>query len=292
MTKPELLVDAHAVIGEGPWWDSAAGILYWIDIKGKKLHVYDPSASSDREVGLEKMPGTVVGRAGRKDLLMAMEDGFNFVDPSTGKATQILNPEPERKGNRFNDGKCDPRGRFWAGSMDDAEKGKTGAFYRLGTDLSCERQFDGVGISNGLAWSPDERFFYYIDTPTARVEAFDYDADAGRISNRRTAFEVGREIGHPDGMTIDEEGMLWVALWGGWGIGRWDPKTGRLLQKIELPVARTSCCVFGGPKLDRLYITTASKQMSPAEAAEQPHAGALFVCEPGVRGTGSVPFAG
>jgi Gluconolactonase len=292
MNKPELVVDAHAIIGEGPYWDHVASVLYWIDIKGRRLHRYDPEAGSDKELRLEKMPGAVVGRAKGTSLVMAMEDGFNFVDPESGAATPLVNPEPDRPGNRFNDGKCDSRGRFWAGSMDNAEKASSGAFYRLDADLVCETQFDGVGISNGLAWSPDDRFLYYIDTPTGRVDCFDFDADSGRLSNRRPAFAVPREMGFPDGMTIDEEGMLWIALWEGWGLSRWNPRTGKLIGKVELPVARTSSCAFGGPCLDRLYITTASIGVGPGETADQKHAGGLFVYEPGLRGARSVPFAG
>lgn len=296
MAVPELVVDAHAVIGEGPWWDARAGLLYWIDVKGRRLHAFDPETAADRAVGLGKQPGTVVGRAaggGRPGgLLMAMEDGFAFVDPGSGASTPLFDPEADRAGNRFNDGKCDSAGRFWAGSMDDAEKGRTGALYRLGTDLSCERVLDGVGISNGIAWSPDDRTMYYIDTPTRRVDAFDFDAGTGRISGRRVAFELPRGMGFPDGMTVDEEGMLWIALWMGWGLGRWDPATGRLLAKVDLPIARTSSCAFGGPALDRLYITTASIGVGPGEAAGQSHAGGLFAYEAGIRGAPSVPFAG
>jgi sugar lactone lactonase YvrE len=291
MAKPELIVDAHAVIGEGPWWDARAQLLYWIDIKGRRLHVFEPGLGADRSVELGKRPGTVVGRESG-GLLMAMEDGFSFVDPRSGATTSIGDPEADKPGNRFNDGKCDSAGRFWAGSMDDAEKENTGAFYRLGADLACERVFGGVGISNGLAWSPDDRTMYYIDTPTRRIDAFDFDAESGGLSNRRPAFELPHDMGFPDGMTIDDEGMLWIALWMGWGVGRWNPRSGRLLEKVALPVARVSSCAFGGPALDRLYITTASVGLSPDEARLQPHAGGFFVCEPGLTGAASVPFAG
>jgi sugar lactone lactonase YvrE len=293
MINAELAFDARAILGEGPYWDSRERILYWIDIRGKALHAFDPAAASDRTVGLAKAPGAVVGRrSAGGSLLMAWEDGFAFVDPWTGEATPIIDPEADRPGNRFNDGKCDPAGRFWAGSMDDAEKGNTGALYRFGPGLGCERVLDGVGISNGLAWSPDGGTMYYIDSPTRRVDAFDFDAETGAVSRRRTAFEIPKGMGFPDGMTIDEEGMLWVALWMGWGLGRWDPRSGRLLGRIELPVARTSSCAFGGEGLDRLFITTASIGLDPAKEGLQPHAGGLFVCDPGVRGAASVPFSG
>ncbi len=293
MAKAELVADARAILGEGPWWDARAGILYWVDIGGRRLHAHDPSGEPDRSVDLGKKPGTVVGRAaasGKPSLLIALEDGFAFVDPDSGATEPLFDPEADRRGNRFNDGKCDSRGRFWVGSMDDSESGaRTGALYRLGPDLGCERVLDGLGISNGLAWSPDDRTMYFIDTPTRRVDAFDFDREGGVISNRRTAFEIPQEMGFPDGMTIDEEGMLWVALWMGWGLGRWDPRGGRLLERLDLPAARVTSCAFGGPGMDRLYVTTAGA--GPGEAS-QPHAGGLFACEPGLKGASSTPFAG
>jgi len=296
MAGPELVADAHALIGEGPWWDSRAGLLYWIDIAGKSLHVYDPAHASDRALSLGKKPGSAVGRASvggaPASLLMAMEDGFAFIDPDTGAISPLFDPEADRPGNRFNDGKCDSRGRFWVGSMDDAEAERSGALYRLGPDLACERVLDGLGISNGLAWSPDDRAMYFIDTLNRRVDAFDFEGETGGISNRRTAFDVPHDMGFPDGMTIDEEGMLWIALWMGWGLGRWDPLTGRLLERVHIPVARTSSCAFGGPSLDRLYITTASVGLGPEEKEGQPDAGGLFVYEPGLKGAAFTPFAG
>ena len=296
MNKAELLVDARAVVGEGPWWDSALGVLYWIDIKGKSLHIYDPGTGSDRRLSLAGMPGAVVARKSG-GLIMAMEEGFAFVDPGTGIAAPFLDPEAHLAGNRFNDGKCDSRGRFWAGTMEDAENEWRGSLYRLDPELRCERLFGGIGISNGIAFSPDDTLMYYIDTWTRRVDAFDFELETGAISRRRTAFEVPESMGGPDGMTIDEEGMLWVALWGGWGLGRWDPRTGRLLEKIDLPVEKVSSCVFGaagrGPSaLDKLYITTASVGLRPDDLKRQPAAGGLFILEPGVKGLPATPFAG
>jgi sugar lactone lactonase YvrE len=301
MPRAELVADTRAILGEGPWWDARARVLYWIDIRGKSLHCFDPSTRIDRLVGLGKVPGTVVGRKDAKDdshgLLMAMEDGFYFIDPSTGDSVWLLDPEADRQGNRFNDGKCDERGRFWAGSMDDSEEANSGAFYRLDPDLGCERVLDGIGISNGLAWSPEGSTMYYIDSPTRRVDAFDFDADSGRLSGRRVAFELPAGLGFPDGMTIDEEGMLWIALWMGWGLGRWDPRSGKLLLKLEVPVARVTSCAFGtlpgmGGEMECLFITTASVGLGPEEHRLQPFAGGLFAYDAGLRGAASIPFAG
>lgn len=296
MTDPELVADARAIIGEGPHWDPSSRLLYWIDIKGRRLHAFDPATAADRSVELGTRPGAVVARASG-GLLMAMEDGFAFLDPATGKSTPLCDPEADKLGNRFNDGKCDSLGRFWAGTMADSETGNEGSLYRFDLDLSCVRCLDGVGLSNGLAWSPDDSVMYYIDTPSRRVDAFDFRLETGELSRRRVAFEVPASMGCPDGMTVDEEGMLWVALWGGWGLGRWDPRTGRQLGRVRLPVAKTSSCAFGpsspgSATLDRMYVTTASFGLGPGEREEQPHAGGLFAFDPGVRGRASVPFAG
>lgn len=296
MNEVELIVDERAIIGEGPWWDSALGVLYWIDIKGKALHAYDPGTERDRRLSLASMPGAVVGRRSG-GLVMVMEEGFAFVDPQTGVSSPFLDPEAHLAGNRYNDGKCDSRGRFWAGTMDDAEKETKGSLYRLDPDLGCKRILGGVGISNGLAFSPDDTLMYYIDTWTRRVDAFDFEVETGVISNRRVAFEVPESMGGPDGMTIDEDGMLWVALWGGWGVGRWDPRSGRLIEKVDLPVEKVTSCVFGASgrgdaALDRLYMTTASIGLGPDDLRRQPAAGGLFVLEPGVKGLPATPFAG
>jgi sugar lactone lactonase YvrE len=296
MIEAVLAADAKAILGEGPHWDAESRLLYWIDIKGRRLHAYDPAKAADRSVPLESAPGAVVRRASG-GLLAATAEGFAFVDPATGKASAILDPEAHMPGNRFNDGKCDSRGRFWAGTMAVSETGREGSLYRLDADLGCSRLLEGIGISNGLAWSLDDRILYYIDTPTRRVDAFDFDAETGGLSRRRVAFALPPSMGYPDGMTIDEEGMLWIALWDGWGLGRWDPLEGRQIGRVELPVARVSSCAFGGSAsgeggLDRLYVTTARAGLSAEELEAQPHAGSLFVLEPGLRGAASVPFAG
>jgi len=291
MAVAELVLDARARLAECPCWDSVDALLYWIDIEGRSLHAFDPADGADTRLAeLASKPGTVVKRA-RGGLLVALADGLAFADTVSGSVRLLFDPEPDKPGNRFNDGKCDARGRLWVGTMADSCEGREGSLYRVGPDLSCERTLDGVGISNGLGWSPDGRTMYFIDTPTGRVDAFDFDEEEGSVSGRRMVVEVPRGMGSPDGMTVDEEGMLWVALWMGRGVGRWDPGTGRLLEKIDVPAARTSSCCFGGPGLDTLYITTAAAGSEGPEG--QPCAGGIFAYRPGgIRGAESVPFAG
>jgi sugar lactone lactonase YvrE len=201
-----------------------------------------------------------------------------MLDPASGATTPIENPEPDLPTTRFNDGKCDPLGRFWAGTMDMDEKGPLGSLYMLNHQHQLTRQWLGVTVSNGLAWdmSGKQPTFYYIDSPTRQVVAFDYEPDTGSLSNRRVAIAIPDGEGFPDGMTIDSEGALWIALWQGWGVVRYNPKTGERLGKIEIPVEKVTSCTFGGPDLNDLFITTASIGLAPDARAAQPDAGAVF----------------
>jgi sugar lactone lactonase YvrE len=191
----------------------------------------------------------------------------------------------------MNDGKCDRAGRFWAGTMAMKEGPGAGSLYRLDTDHSVHTMVTGVTISNGLCWSLDDKQMYYIDTPLGRVDVFDFDAPSGAIKNRRTLFEIPKENGAPDGMTIDEDGCLWVAHWGGGAVRRYTTK-GVVDQTIELPASRVTSCMFGGSDLRDLYITTASIGLTPEQQREQPHAGGIFVSRTGVTGTPGYLFKG
>ncbi len=292
MITCELEFDAHAKLGEGPCWDARNNLLYWVDIERFELHVYNPTTKTDRAINVGQHIGAAVVRQSG-GLLVALREGFFHLDPNTEQLTPILDPEPECPENRFNDGKCDPAGRFWAGTMHLPEtEMNCGHLYSLDTDLSVRRRVDDVSISNGLAWSADEKTMYFVDSPTRQCVAFDYDKATGGITNRRVVVEIPEGAGWPDGMTIDAEGMLWIALWDGWRVARFNPNNGALLDEIKLPVARPTSAVFGGEHLETLYITSASTRL-PAEAlAEQPLAGAIFTATPGVRGTPTVEFLG
>ncbi len=285
--KVELVLDAKADLGEGAIWHSQRGLLYWVDIDPGLVHVYDPKTGKDRSVSAGQAVGTVVPRASG-GVMLAMAHGFGALDLETGKMTPISDPEKDLPGNRFNDGKCDPAGRFWAGTL-----GKSGgSVYRLDPDLSVRKIFGGVKTSNGLAWSLDRRTMYYIDTPTQEVSAFDYDDKSGGITNRRTAVKVPKELGHPDGCTLDADGNLWVAHWDGWNVTCYDPGSGRVLRTVRLPVSRVTSCAFGGADLGTLYITSARTGLSDKDLASQPQAGGLFKFVPGVRGIPAPEFAG
>jgi sugar lactone lactonase YvrE len=234
--------------------------------------------------------GTVtVTRNGK--LLLAVRSGFACLDPETGQLSPIADPEADLPGNRFNDGKCDPQGRFWAGTM--VEHGPWGgaALYCLDTDLSVSKKLDGVTISNGLVWSRDSRRFYYIDTPTHQVFGFDFDPAGGELTNRRVVAEIPRELGAPDGMTIDEHDHLWIALWGGNSVVRVNPNGGKTDFRVTLPAENVTSCAFGGPDLDELYITTARVGLDAERRKAQPLAGCLFRARVPYRGVGSHRFA-
>jgi sugar lactone lactonase YvrE len=298
MLTAELVLDAKVLLGEGPWWNARTGQLYWVDIEGCAVHVFDAVTGKDRRIDVGQMAGCVVGRKSG-GVVVALQTGFYALDLETEELTPLVDPERHLPENRFNDGKCDSRGRFWAGTTRVAHDQQVGSLYRLDADLTVHRQLSDVWISNGLAWSSDDRTMYFIDSPTGQVVAFDFDADAGAIrgnKKRRLVIEIPKGGGSPDGMTIDEEGMLWIALWDGWRVIRVNPASrserGAIIDEIKLPVARPTSCCFGGANLDELYITTASTRM-PAEAlAKQPLAGGLFRCKPGVKGMPMVEFAG
>ena len=290
-TGVELLVDAHAQVGEGPLWDEERQVLYWVDILSSLLYIYDPATGENRALDVGQHVGTVVTRASG-GLMLAVREGFASFDLETQELTLIANPEAHITGNRFNDGKCDPAGRFWAGTMAYENPMNQGSLYRLDTDFSVHKIFGDVAISNGIIWSLDHTTMYYIDTLRKNVRAFDYADDTGNISNERVIINVPEEVGMPDGMAIDSEGMLWVAHYGGSCVSRWNPNTAQLLLKIDLPVTQVTACAFGGPNLDILFITSAAQELDAAELERQPLAGGLFSIKTPYQGVPSFRFGG
>ena len=291
ISAPELVLDVHADLGEGPAWDSRSATLTWVDIHAGSLHVFNPGDGSDRSVNLGEYLGCAAPRL-RGGWVLGLRSGFARLDSLGSAAKPVNNPEPHLPGNRFNDGKCDPAGRFLAGSMDDAEIEASGSLYSLNPDGTVSTLLTGRRISNGLAWSPDYRTFYYIDTPTRVVMAYDYDLVTGKLANPRPAISVPPALGWPDGMTSDREGMLWVAMWAGAKLTRWNPLTGRLVAEISFPAFNVSSCAFGGPDLTDLYVTTARKGMDRDQLADYPHSGGLFRIQTDIQGMPTFPFDG
>jgi sugar lactone lactonase YvrE len=284
-----LYLDAHAELGEGPVWDSTTGCLYFVDILRGHVHCTDASRAC-RTIPIGRMVGAVAATDGG-DLVLAVQGGFARLDLATGHVSPIANLDGGRPDIRMNDGKCDPAGRFWAGTMALDERPNAGGLYRLDSDGRVHTMLTGVSISNGLDWSDDGRVMYFIDSPTRAVDAFDFDARTGAIANRRTVVRIDPGAGVPDGMTLDADGCLWVALWGGAAVHRYTP-AGVLDAAVAVPTTYPTSCTFGGPDLRDLYITTAAVKLSARERAEQPSAGGVFLARPGVRGRPAHRFGG
>ena len=281
----ELVLDARARLGEGPVWDAGAGELLWVDVLAGLVHRFDPGSGADRLLEVGQPVGAVVPRAAG-GYALAVRDGFAVAD---GDGVRLVaEVEADRPETRMNDGACDSRGRFWAGTMRFDERAGGGCLYRLDATGKVETMLRDVTVSNGVAWSPDDRVLYYVDTPTLGIDAFDYEPETGAISGRRRIVTIEGGAGSPDGLVVDAEGCIWLALWEGWAVRRYAPD-GALLGAVELPVARVTKPAFGGEELTDLYVTTAA----PADPdPAQPHAGGLFRLRPGVRGLPATPYAG
>ncbi len=282
------IADVKAVLGEGPVWVERDQALYWVDILKQRLFRWT-IADGAKEVGLDRHLCSLVPSA-RGGFIGAGYDGFLTLDLEQGTISEIGDPEPDRPCNRFNDGKTDRSGRFWAGTMDRNEVEAAGSLYRLDPDLSWHRIDSGYRVTNGPAFSPDGRILYHSDSALQRIYAFDLEAD-GSVGERRVFRQFGEGEGYPDGMTVDSEGGLWIAFWDGWCIRRLSG-SGETIDELEVPVQRPTSCAFGGPDLEHLFITSASRDLGPADLESQPQAGGLFRAIPGVRGIAETPFAG
>ena len=285
MTNPELLYDAKASLGEGPIWDARTQTLYWLDILNKRIY-----AGADVLVELDEFIGCIAPRKSG-GLILTKRFSFASLELDPARATVLQPLTDESANNRFNDGKCDPRGRFLAGTMDMNESDPNGSLYSF-DGKSVTKILGDVTISNGMAWSPDHKTFYYIDTPTRIVRAFDYDLETGAIANPRKAIYVHEALGWPDGMTSDTQGYLWIAMWGGAKTTKWNPNTGELLEQIPVPAKNVSSCVFGGRNMNELYMTSARKGLDEATLTQYPLTGGVFRLETNVEGMPTFEFAG
>lgn len=282
-------IDAKAILGEGALYCSYDSCLYWIDIEKGILYRCRLPVQQCRRYKLPGRIGTVVRDIGHHAIL-AMETGIYRLDLRTEKLELICSPEEGRAEIRFNDGKCSPAGSLWAGTMSTTGKWKAGALYRIGYDGKFTKMIDSVTTSNGIIWSPDETKMYYVDTPTSVVIEYDYDKKTDSIANPRTVIRIPRELGYPDGMTIDRNGNLWIAHWGGSGVYCWNPATGNLLARVEVPAKNVTSCAFGGTNLDTLFITTARSGNSEEALKKYPQSGSLFIAYPGTKGIPSHSF--
>ncbi len=285
----KLAIDSKSELGEGAIWNYRTGELVWINIEGKILNFYNPKTGNNKEMFTGQRIGTAVPTE-TGQVLIALQNGIYMLNPKTGSKKRIANPESNLPGNRFNDGKCDPAGRFWAGTMSLKMEKDAGTLYQFDPDSSIHKMVTKVTISNGIVWSADKTKMYYIDTPTQKVVQYDYNNATGEITNKKVAVEIKKEIGSPDGMTIDTDGNLWVALWGGAAVGCWNPESGKLLRKIEVPAKNVTSCAFGDEDLGTLYITTARTGTSNEELLKYPNAGGVFKIRTGTKGVNAFFF--
>jgi len=277
MTVELLLHIPDTELGEGPVWDPRTQMLWWVDILKGRLHGLDPATDTTQTYEMGQYLGAAVPRESG-GFMLALQRGLATYDPGSNTLKMLHDPEPDKPENRFNDGKVDPAGRFWAGTMEIDPQNPNGSLYCLhpGTN-KVEVKRTGVYISNGLAWTQDQQTFYYIDSLTFKLVAFDYEVSTGVISGERDAIVFDRDLGTPDGMAIDKDDNLWIAFYEGAKIACFDPRTGKQLDQVDVPAHRTTSCAFGGENLDTLYITSAAK-------GGDPFGGGLFIAQPGVSG--------
>lgn len=285
----EMIVDAKAIVGEGPVWDDASQTLIWVDIMNGHIHRYVPATGEDTFMDVGQHVGAIIPRQ-TSGFVLATPSGFSILSED-GTVEHKASVEKSISANRMNDAKCDANGRIWAGTMPYDGASTSAALYRLNPDWSTTQVLSGITISNGTDWNLDNSIMYYIDSITRRVDEFDFDTQNGLISNRRPFIDFSDNEGVPDGMTVDSEGYLWVAFFGGSRVGRYSP-SGDHDFDITLPTPQVTSVAFGGPDCSDLYITTAGNGLFDDAEAMKNGAGALFVCTPGQTGRKPNKFMG
>jgi L-arabinonolactonase len=285
----KVAIESKDSLGEGPVWSESEGALYWVDIDRQLLQRWD-SVSGERRIW--EMPSAIGSFALRESggCIVALRTGLASLDFASGEVVPIVDPEPDKPTTRFNDGKCDRQGRFWAGTMDEEYPNLRGSLYRLDSDLGLHRMRGSVGISNGLGWSPDNRTFYFTDSVKHTIYVYDFDPETGDIAHERIFAQTPEEY-VPDGLTVDSEGCIWSAKWDGWKIVRYAPN-GSIDLEVSLPVQRPTSCTFGGPGMNLLFVTSARIDLSNEELSRQPLAGSVFVIETRVKGIPEPKFLG
>jgi sugar lactone lactonase YvrE len=298
--KAELALDIRDHLGEGILWDDRDQVLWWLNVPmPSRLHRWNPIT---RIHNVWDMPEMITSMAVRQKggLIIASHHGINFFDPETGRLERVLEPEKQLPGNRCNDGACDRQGRFWVGTMQNnisleaknlPLEASSGSLYRINPDLSFERVETDIMISNTVCWSPDNTVFYFTDTVTEVIRAYNFDTQSGSISNSIPLLKGPLGSGYPDGSTVDAQGGIWSCRWEGGSVIRFFPN-GEVDQVVEVPVSRVTSCTFGGAELDTLFITTARWDMTEAELVLNPEAGGLFRVKPGFKGMPDARFAG
>jgi sugar lactone lactonase YvrE len=290
-STPQVVIASQNQIGESPVWSPSENALYWVDVEGRLIQRWHAEDRSIKRWEMDEPVGCIGLRKGG-GLIAASRTGFFFLDTVTGKPTPITDPEADLPDNRFNDGKVDRHGRFWAGTRNFRDHSQaSGSLYRLDSDLSVHRMEEGLRCPNGMAWSPDYRLMYLCDTWARKIFVYDFDAEAGAFGNRRLFAELNEDEGYPDGLTVDADGFVWNAHYDGWRITRYTPDGG-VDRVIRMPVQHVTSLTFGGPDKGILYVTSASLRLSEAERLRQPLAGNIFAIGTCVDGIAESQFTG
>jgi sugar lactone lactonase YvrE len=294
----KLVLDAKAELAETPIWNTDKKVLYWTDVFTGDFHIFD-AKSGKYEVFNE---GGMIGAAipckdGR--VLLLLENGLNLFDPASKELKHLIDPEPGRSDFRLNDGRCDKMGRLWFSTLskvygsDKYDESMTGSLYMVDTDLSIKTVMSGINQLNGIGWSSDDTRMYVVDTHNFKLLSFDYDVKSGQTSEPKTACEIDRDFGFPDGMCVDAQDNVWIAHWVSGKISKWNPQTGELIETVQMPVPHITCCGFGGDYFDELYVTTARLWVDEADlTGKYSKAGAIFMFKPGVAGRESYLYNG
>ena len=291
MSEVEHVLSVQSEAGESPHWDAEEQALYWTDVVDPHLYKYTPADEEFKTIPID-IPVTGLGLRQSGGMVVAAKSGLFLLDAQLSQPDLVIDPEKDKTNVRFNDGLVDPQGRYWAGTLNEVDfSASDGSLYRLDPDGTLHLMDSGLKGPNGIAWSPDHRTMYLVDSFAQKIYAYDYEPDAGHISNRRVFAEVPADSGAPDGLTVDSQGFVWNAHWGGWRVTRYDP-SGSIEREIRLPVQNVTSCIFGGEDLGDLYITTAWFLLSEQDRLAQPLAGDLFRYRPGVSGLPDPKYAG
>jgi len=280
--KAELLYSSQCILGESPLWHPERKCCFWVDIENGVLYEYNWVQRTTRNWKFIYRLTLVLQGEGNK-LILALDSKIARFDLETEQMVWLVDVEMDSRA-RCNDGACDTQGRLWVGTMNLDHKKEAGALYCVGADLTVQKKIDKTTISNGIVWSLDNKRLYYIDSPTQSVQSYIFEEKTGEIVFEKNVISIPEKMGSPDGMSIDEEGMLWIAHWGGFGLYRWNPRNGELMSKIELPVPQVSSCTFVGDNLEYLLITTASENMKEEELKKYPESGDIFCIKTDVKG--------
>jgi sugar lactone lactonase YvrE len=281
--KAEVLHSSQCILGEGPIWHAQRQCCFWVDIEQGILFEYNwlNKITSFRSFDY-KLSLVIQGR--NNHLILGLNGGIARFDLESEKLEWLLDIETEIAEHRCNDGSCDSHGRLWVGTMHRQFKKGAGSLYCIDTNLTIKKKLDKVSISNGIAWSIDGKRLYFIDSPTQIVQAFIFNEETSDIIFEKNVIQIPPKMGTPDGMTIDEEGMLWIAHWGGSGVYRWNPLDGKFLDKINIPAPNVTSCTFAGPNLDYLLITTAREILKKEDLKRYPESGNTFLMKTPVKG--------